>query len=546
MMKSFLMNKKIFLWVFIVAVSVLLIAPNPNPKGLVVTSVTKEAGARLAAGEVLYRINDADAGLADLQKEFAGLVKLETNKGVKFLRANGTLGVKAEGVPSTNLKFGLDLKGGVTATIKPEKDDPETIQQIISTLQTRINVYGLRETVFRPVFYQGRGFVEITIAGGNDAEFRSLIESQGNFEAKMPLILRLSQGKAKLQLSSEHEVSAAGGLTVDGREVGNNFTLDGIYFSVDGIGRTVNLTATVFSGSDVKIVFFDPQRSGVESGSFYRWFFQVQLSPEAANRFYWVARNMQTFVDPAAGERYLESKISFYLDGRLIDSLNVAGTFRDAPVTSPSISGGASSLQEAVDEKARLQSILRSGALPTKIEIVQLSSISPTLGSNFFKNALVAALAAVVSVFLIVLVRYRKPVIAVPMMVVVISEVTIVLGISSLFNIMKIGWTIDLPAIGGLIAAVGIGINDQIVIMDNVLRKEANGLSLAERLRKAFFVVFGAAGTIIAAMLPLMFSGFGALTGFALTTIIGTLVGVLITRPAFGVLVEKTVSKYSK
>ena len=71
-------------------------------------------------------------------------------------------------------------------------------------------------------------------------------------------------------------------------------------------------------------------------------------------------------------------------------------------------------------------------------------------------------------------------------------------------------------------------------------------MTLSERLKKAFFVVFGAAGTIIAAMLPLLFSGFGFLTGFALTTIIGTLVGVLVTRPAFGVIAERLVSDASE
>lgn len=543
-MKRILKNKRVIMWLVFVALSVIFISPNLNPKGVVVTSVQDFSPAvdKIVKGEIIHKINDKDAVPEDFQGAFFDLVKFETNKGTKFVRANGTLGIIVERPPASNVKFGLDLKGGITATVKPEKSDSDTIQQIISTLQTRINIYGLRETVFRPVYYQGTGFVEISIAGGDEAELRNLIESEGKFEAKMPLILHFSEGQ--LDLSKKYPLKAdADSLIVDGKKVNKTFELDGIQFSLESVSsNTINLTATVFTGNDVKIVFFDPQRSGVENaGNFYRWFFQVQITNEAANRFFWVAKNMKTYIDPGAGERYLESKIYFYLDDNFIDSLNVAANFKDVPVTNPSISGGAPSLSEAIAEKSKLQSILRSGALPTKIETVQFSSVSPTLGADFLQNAVLAGFVAIGGVLLIVFARYRKPKIVLPMMLVSLSEVLIIVGISA-----RLGSTIDLPAIGGLIAAIGLGINDQIVIIDNVLRKEAREMTLSERLKKAFFVVFGAAGTIIAAMLPLLFSGFGFLTGFALTTIIGTLVGVLVTRPAFGVIAERLVSDASE
>lgn len=533
---TILKNWRILLWFFFIVLALILIAPNPNPYGVRILSVDVALSDKLSAGEIIYKINEDEAHLEGLAQNFSGLVKFETNKGVKFVRANGTLDINGEDVAGTNLKFGLDLKGGILATVKPENADPETMQQIITTLRTRINTYGLRETVFRPVYYGSDSFIEISIAGGDETELKNLIESEGKFEAKMPLVLRLTNGEGALQLSKRYAVKVVNEtLLVDGQDRRGVFILDGTEFYVDGIKQSsVNLTATVFTGNDVKIVYSDPQRSGVEGrGDFYRWFFQVQITNDAANRFYWVAKNMQTYIDPAAGERYLESKISFYLDGKLVDSLNVAGNFRDAPVTDPSISGGAPTQQEAVSEKTRLQSILRSGALPTKIEIVQLSTISPTLGSDFMRNAALAALGAVIGVAGVVSVRYRKPKIVLPMLVVSLSEVLIILGIASRL------WTIDLPAIGGIIAAVGTGIDSQIIIVDNALRKEMQEQTLKERLKRAFFIIFGAAGTVIAAMLPLI--SISALSGFAITTIIGVLVGVLIARPAFGVIAERLV-----
>ena len=67
--------------------------------------------------------------------------------------------------------------------------------------------------------------------------------------------------------------------------------------------------------------------------------------------------------------------------------------------------------------------------------------------------------------------------------------------------------------------------------------------TLKERFKRAFFIIFGSAGTMIAAMLPLIASPFSLLKGFAIVTIIGVLVGVLVARPAFSVIVEKFLKK---
>jgi len=53
------------------------------------------------------------------------------------------------------------------------------------------------------------------------------------------------------------------------------------------------------------------------------------------------------------------------------------------------------------------------------------------------------------------------------------------------------------------------------------------------------FIILGAFFTIIAAMLPLFWAGAGMLKGFALTTIIGVTVGILITRPAFANIIRR-------
>jgi len=538
-MAKMLKNPRILIWVFFIVISILLIAPNPSPSGVVITFMDKESAVPLEVNDIIYKINDEIATVDIVTKTYHGVTKLETSKGSKFMQANGTLGISVEPVPMTNLKFGLDLKGGVHAVVEPNASDNETIQQIISTLQTRINVYGLREAVFRSSTFEDKGFIEISIAGGNEQELRDLLERQGKFEGKIIFALKTKDGSAILDLDKEYTFNVnTDSVGIDGNtyNIGDEFTLSGILFTLDDIAdKQINLSSNIFSGTDIRTVYFDPQHSRIEliDEETYRWMFGIQISPESAQKFAWITDNLA--VTPGVGsESYLTGKIHLYLDSNLLDELNIVSTLKGRVTTEISITGGAGSIEESVTERSRLQSILRSGALPTSIEIVQLDTISPNLGSGFLMSAGIAAIVAMLGVVIVVSIRYRKPKIVIPIVGVSFSEVLIILGIS-----VVIGWTIDLPAIAGIIAAVGTGIDSQILILDNALRKESHILTLKERLGRAFFIIFGAAGTVIAAMIPLMAIGFGMLRGFAITTIIGVLVGILITRPAYGKIVER-------
>ena len=537
-MKRILKNPRILIALFFVVISIIAIAPNPSPKGFVIMGVSRELSNTFAAGEIIYYVNGADVASDVLSREYNGVVKIETSRGTKYVNANGTLGIITAPIEATNIKFGLDIKGGVRAILEPNQSTNATIQQIISTLETRINFYGLRESVFRPIYHEEKSFIEISIAGGTVDELKSLIESQGNFEARIPFEVPVSVDTV-LKLDKNYGVTVENSsILVDGKSMapGDSFSLAGIGITFNGLeaGR-INLTAKVFDGEDILTVFLDPQRTRIEKvDDSYRWNFGVQLSASGAQRFAYVTSNIDTRTDG-----YLEAPIVFYLDGELIDSLNIASTLKGRAETEIQISGGADSSSEASKEMAKLQSILRSGALPTTVEIVQLDAVSPTLGAGFLKNAAVAAIVALLGVIVVVSMRYRRPRLVLPMMLISISEIIIVIGISVLIK-----WTIDLAAIAGIIASVGTGISDQIIILDRTLRKEEEyEETLHEKIKKAFFVVFGSAGTIIAAMLPLMFTGFGILRGFALITIIGVLVGVLITRPAFGAIVEHLLKK---
>ena len=187
----------------------------------------------------------------------------------------------------------------------------------------------------------------------------------------------------------------------------------------------------------------------------------------------------------------------------------------------------------ALQNMKKLQTILITGSLPVKLNVVKIDSISPVLGSTFLRDAIRMLIFAILAVTAVIFLRYRKASIVIPIMITALSEVIIILGIAAL-----IGWNIDVAAIAGLLAAVGTGVDDQIVIMDESSRKNSE-TSWIRKMKNAFFIIFAAYFTGVASMIPLLFAGAGLLKGFALTTIIGISVGVFVTRPAFAAVAEE-------
>ncbi len=187
--------------------------------------------------------------------------------------------------------------------------------------------------------------------------------------------------------------------------------------------------------------------------------------------------------------------------------------------------------EDGRQEARRIEAILRSGALPIKVGIVGTYGISPALGAGFARGAIMAGVLAFLGVGAVVYLRYRKLIFVLPILATGASEIIMILGVASLIR-----WDIDLPAIAGIIAAVGTGVDNQIVILDEILLEKER--SVRYRIKNAFFIVMGSYLTLVAAMIPLFIIALGMLEGFAVTTIIGATAGVFIARPAFAKTIE--------
>jgi len=226
---------------------------------------------------------------------------------------------------------------------------------------------------------------------------------------------------------------------------------------------------------------------------------------------------------------------------------------KSAPAISPDIAGKASQNVEISGSRATYDSAEREASdlktllqqtLPVKVSFVGESSIPPRLGSEFALDVVKAAIAAVIAVGAMVYLRYRRPMIVGAIMLTIGSEVLITIGVASgLFR-----QTIGLPEIGAIIAVIGTGVENQLIITDEILQKGLpkagpRPISLGGRIGKAFTIIFAAAATTIAAMVALFFVGYGAMKGFAIVMSIGILLSVIVTRPAYSKIAEAIVTR---
>ena len=190
-------------------------------------------------------------------------------------------------------------------------------------------------------------------------------------------------------------------------------------------------------------------------------------------------------------------------------------------------------LTENMSEARELQIHLSAGALPASLDMQSGTSyyLAPSLAEEFKLYSFITGLAAVLAVSGVVFLRYGDPKVAAPMLVTALSEVVILLGFAAAIQL-----PLDLSHIAGFIAVIGTGVDDLIIIADEVMSEgDVNSSRVFQnRFRKAFWVIGAAAATTIIAMSPLAVLSLGDLQGFAIVTILGVLVGVLVTRPAYG------------
>ena len=229
--------------------------------------------------------------------------------------------------------------------------------------------------------------------------------------------------------------------------------------------------------------------------------------------------------------------IAILLDGEVLTAPNVREP----------ILGGRAEItgQKTLEEAQNLAVVLRSGALPVKVEIIETRTIGPTLGQDSKDKsqfAFVIGLGAVV-IFMIFFYHLSGFIADVALM----AYTIMLLGILYLMDA-----TLTLPGVAGIILSIGMAVDANVLIFEHFkeeyqVNQKSLRLAMDAGFSRAFTTIFDSNVTTLIAAGVLFFLGTGTIRGFAITLGVGTILSmftaITLTQYMLKLMINSNLSK---
>ncbi len=202
------------------------------------------------------------------------------------------------------------------------------------------------------------------------------------------------------------------------------------------------------------------------------------------------------------------------------------------------LGGQGRSDQDLQNEAKDIALVLRSGALPARLEFLEERTVGPSLGADAIRAGTISLLVGVGLVFLFMGFYYR--------MSGLIADLALVLnGIFIFAALAAFEGTLTLPGLAGVTLTLGIAVDANVLIFEHIREELRNGkalsLALSEGYARAFTAIFDSHVTAIIAAIVLLSFGYGPIRGFAITLLIGLTASlytaVFVTRVIFDYLI---------
>ncbi len=212
------------------------------------------------------------------------------------------------------------------------------------------------------------------------------------------------------------------------------------------------------------------------------------------------------------------------------------GVVHSAPVIQEKISGGQAQITGSftMEEARDLAIVLRAGALPAPVNILEERTVGPSLGSDSIKQGIMATIIGSLLVIIFMVIYYRLSGLVADS--VLILNIIVLLGVLAAFKA-----TLTLPGIAGIVLTVGMAVDANVLIFERVREELRLGktprAAIDAGYAKAFLTIMDSNVTTLIAALFLFGFGTGPVKGFALTLSIGIVVSmftaIFVTRMIF-------------
>ena len=235
------------------------------------------------------------------------------------------------------------------------------------------------------------------------------------------------------------------------------------------------------------------------------------------------------------GEPYVS--ISFNTEGaKLFDEVTAANvkkrlaiildnTVYSAPVIQERISGGNAQITGnfSMDEAKDLSIVLKAGALPAPLKMLQNVTVGPSLGEDSIRAGMIAGLIGTAMVILFMIVYYKLSG--------VVADFALILNIVLLFGAMaSLNATLTMPGIAGIILAIGMAVDSNVLMFERIRDEIRTGKTPRSAVdsgyHKAFWTIFDSHVTTLITAAVLFQFGTGPIKGFAVTLSLGVIINL--------------------
>ncbi|MFN2546052.1 MAG: protein translocase subunit SecD [Myxococcales bacterium] len=201
--------------------------------------------------------------------------------------------------------------------------------------------------------------------------------------------------------------------------------------------------------------------------------------------------------------------------------------------------GGLKPINEILDEAKDLALVLKSGALPAPVRILEERSVGASLGPELIRRGSMAALVGLLAVLLFMAVYYRFSG--------VVADVALVLNGFVVLAIMAgLNSTLTLPGIAGFVLTLGMAVDANVLINERIREELKTGKAIGSAIKtgydKVFWTIFDGHVTALVAGFVIRAYGSGPVRGFATTLIIGLLASMFTSIVVTRAIVEWFVS----
>jgi len=357
------------------------------------------------------------------------------------------------------------------------------VDQALRTIENRINVMGVTEPIIQKRGGPGEHEIIVQFPGIDDPEYVKRIIGKPAF-----LELKLVQGTSAFP-TKEAALQQFGGAPPSNLEI-----LESSKAETGGTKSyyVVNKVAGV-TGKDLKSAGVSRDSNGKPAVSF-------NLNAVGAQKF------------GRLTEDNVGRLLAIVLDGAVVSAPSINSRITDTGI----ITGGGAGFNP--DEARELALVLKSGALPARMDYLEEAVVGASLGADSIRHGITASLIALSAVVVFMLFYYHASGIN--------ATIAMILNLIVLFGAMAyFGSTLTLPGIAGVILTIGVGIDSNVLIFERIREEMRAGKTAVSSVATSFSRVFVTlVDTHLAALISATFLflfGTSAIKGFAVTLVIG-------------------------